>query len=248
VLKINAKLMPSKAFVHVRAGDGQTDLKGENMSETPNGLLPVGFERWFSTRCKALTTLLAKTGIKPNQITLLSLVLGFLAGVLLALGHMGLAFVSGFFMGVFDILDGQLASSTKQTTPYGGILDSTIDRYNEFFLYMGLGIYFYQIEQPIWTLICVLVLVGSILVSYVKARAEGALIDCPVGFLQRSERLVLLAVGILVQGWILKVILAFMAVMTHVTVIQRLIYVKDRETIRSADPEFLAQQDMDIKL
>ncbi|MBN2410563.1 CDP-alcohol phosphatidyltransferase family protein [candidate division KSB1 bacterium] len=216
------------------------------MSETPNGMIPQRFEVWFCRTLEFFTLKLSRTGLTPNHITLFSLGFGFLAGLFLTFGHMALALLFGFLMGIFDILDGQLAISTHQTSRYGGILDSTVDRYNESFLFIGLGVHYYLTEQPVWSLIIAIVLTGSILVSYVKARAEGALMDCPVGILQRSERLALLAIGVIFQGWILKTILLFMAFMTHFTVIQRLVYVRKNDEKKPADGNIYAQHDVYI--
>ncbi len=213
------------------------------MSETPNGIIPHRFEVWFCRILEFVTLKLSRTGLTPNHITLFSLGFGFLAGMFLMFGYMATALIFGFLMGIFDILDGQLAVSTNQTSRYGGILDSTVDRYNESFLFIGLGVHYYLTGQPVWSFIISIVLTGSILVSYVKARAEGALMDCPVGILQRSERLVLLAVGVIFQGWILKIILLFMAFMTHFTVIQRLIYVRKNDVKNPADGNIYAQHD-----
>jgi len=195
------------------------------MSDTPNGIIPVKLERWFCRNLEKITGSIATTGITPNTITLLSLLLGMLAGLFLWQGRFGWALLFGFFMAVADVLDGQLAVLTNQKSRFGGILDSTIDRYNEAFLLIGLGGHFYFSGQAAGIWVVAVIMIGSFNVSYVKARAEGAGMDCPVGLLQRSERLVLIAIGIIFRGWVLHIILLFLAVMTQVTVIQRLLYV-----------------------
>ena len=196
------------------------------MSETPNGLLPIKFEKWFVERMKWFSLLLFHKGITANFVTLISLLFGLIAGILLAFSYMRLAVLFGIIMGFLDILDGQLASLNNQTSPWGGILDSTIDRVNESIVYFGLGIHYYFTGQPVWALIAAIILVASILVSYVKAAAESRNLLCNVGIMQRSERLVLLALGLLLGGIILRIVLVLLAVLTLATVIQRLLFVR----------------------
>ena len=197
------------------------------ISENQNGILPKSFEKWFSDKLRQLTKMLSRNGLKPNTITLISLVFGLIAGVLLALDHMLLAFMFGLIMGICDILDGQVASLTNQGSPFGAVLDSTVDRYNESFLFLGLGVHYYLQGQQIWTLVAAFAMIGSFLVSYVRARAEGLNLQCSVGLMQRSERLVLLGIGVIFQGWFLKLILLTLTVFVHFTTVQRLLFIKN---------------------
>ena len=196
------------------------------MSETPNGLLPAKFERWVTDGMKWFSSLLFRMRVTPNSVTLISLFFGLCAGVLLAVGYLKLAVFFGVIMGLLDVLDGQVAALSNQTSPFGGILDSTIDRVNESIVYFGLGIHYYFTGQPVWALIAAIILVASILVSYVKAAAESRNLLCNVGIMQRSERLVLLALGLLLGGIILRIVLVLLAVLTLATVIQRLLFVR----------------------
>ncbi len=196
------------------------------MSESPNGLLPNAFEQWFCDRMLNISTLLSHLGIKPNTITLISLGFGFLAGVFVSMNWFGLAVTSFILMGLFDIFDGQVAKYTNQTSSFGAILDSTVDRFNEAFIMTGLGIYFYRSGESVWSLWLAIALTGSFIVSYVKARADGLGVSCKTGLLQRAERLVLLSLGLVFQGLILKSVIVMLAVLANVTVVQRLLYVK----------------------
>lgn len=196
------------------------------MSDSPNGFLPDKLEKFFVRQLQTTTDFLDINGVKPNTITMGSLLLGLLAGVLLAFGYMFAGMCVIVLMGLADILDGQLATSANLTTSFGAILDSTVDRYSEAFVFMGLGFYFFQQEQPWFIFIIGFALLGSISASYVKAKAESLNYDCPVGLMQRSERIVILAIGLLFPDMLLKFVLIFMAVMTNVTVVQRVIYVK----------------------
>ncbi|NIA30787.1 MAG: CDP-alcohol phosphatidyltransferase family protein [Actinobacteria bacterium] len=202
------------------------------MSDSPNGILPDKMEKLFVRRMQFITNLLIKTGITPNVITLLSLFMGLLAGIFLALHQLVPGLVSLILMGIFDILDGQLATSANLTSQFGAVLDSTVDRYSEAFVYMGMGIYFYRLGQPWWILIVSLILIGSFSTSYVRAKAESINHTCPTGVMQRSERIVALVVGILLPGLVLKTLLLFMAILTNYTTLQRVIFI--RKAIKNA--------------
>ncbi len=212
------------------------------MSDTPNGIIPVKLERWFCRSLERVTKSIAATGLSPNQVTIISLFFGMLTGLSLIQGKFGWALLFGFLMAVADVLDGQLAVLTNQKSRFGGILDSTIDRYNEALLFIGLGGHFYLTGQPVWIFIIALIMIGSFNISYVKARAEGAGMDCPVGLLQRSERLVMIAIGIIFQGWVLNLILILLAIMTQVTVIQRLLYVAKTDKSQGAPTELTGKE------
>lgn len=196
------------------------------MSETPNGILPDRFEKWFSDQCSYFTNKFSRLGLSPDFVTIISLVFGLIAGSLLAANHFFLALLSGIFMGVLDIIDGQLASLTGQTSSFGAVIDSTVDRYNESFLFIGLAGHYCLTAQPVWVFLVVAALVGSLLTSYVKARGEGMKLQCSLGLMQRSERLVTLGIGVIFQGWILKAVIVIQTVLTHFTVVQRLLFLK----------------------
>lgn len=140
---------------------------------------------------------LIRIGFRPDWLTFLGLVVSLVATWAFAQGHLrwGAALIG--VGGCFDILDGQVAREGRTESKFGALLDSTSDRYSEIFLYFGIGAYLVrQHEWPgKWLAITLLffALAGSLMVSYVRARAEGLGEDCKVGFMQRPERLVRLA-------------------------------------------------------
>jgi phosphatidylglycerophosphate synthase len=192
------------------------------MSDTPNGILPATFERHFTDLVKHASKVLARMGISPDSITAVSFALGITAGILLALDHLYWAFLAGFLMGICDIIDGQIAGIINKSGRFGSVLDSVVDRYTDFLLFGGLGVRYYLLHEPYWMLVTALGLIGSFEVSYVKARGEGVGLSCNIGLVQRSERLILLGIGILFSGIVLKVILVVLAVLSHITALQRL--------------------------
>ncbi len=166
---------------------------------------------------------MAQRGISPNVLTITGLVLNAFVGLVLA---MGLEFWGGFlviFAGLFDMLDGALARLAGRTTRFGALLDSVVDRFSEAAILVGL-LWFYLASQRIAEILLLFaVLLGSLMVSYVRARAEGLGIDCEVGLVARPERVLLLALGLILSQMV--IVLALLAVLTHITVIQRVWHV-----------------------
>ncbi|MDW7982483.1 MAG: CDP-alcohol phosphatidyltransferase family protein [Thermomicrobium sp.] len=165
--------------------------------------------------------LVARSGVTPNQLTVIGLLLNAVVGWLAAEGRLTLAGALLVFAAVFDLLDGAVARATGRMTRFGGVLDSVLDRYAEAFIVGGLLVWALRAELgTIPVLLCYATIVGSILVSYVRARAEGAGIPLTQGLFARPERIVVLALGLLVGHpiWALWIL----AVLTNLTVIQRL--------------------------
>jgi len=174
-----------------------------------------------------LVRLLARTPITPNTITWLGFLIAVGAGVLIGTGHL---FAAGFVMlvgGFFDIMDGALARTTGQVSRFGAILDSTLDRVGEAAVLLGLLV-FYAGQQSIAGIVVVgIVWVASVLVSYIRARAEAVGLECEVGFFTRAERVIVLALGLLLSSVnnALLVALGIIAVLSAVTVVHRLRHV-----------------------
>ncbi len=181
--------------------------------------------------------LLARTAITPNTITWFGFLLAIGAAVLIITGHL---FAAGFVMliaGFFDILDGALARHTGQTSRFGAILDSTLDRLSEAVLLLGILVLFlltkehsalFTLVPREWSIICVyLTLLGSLLVSYTRARAEAHGLECQVGLFTRPERVVVLTLGLLLSqiASALVIALTIIVVFSFFTAGQRLLYV-----------------------
>ncbi len=172
-------------------------------------------------RVLRLGALLARAGLTPNQLTVMGLLLNGVVGWVAAEGRLQLAGVLLLVAGAFDLLDGAVARATRRVTRFGGVLDSVLDRYAEAFVLGGLLIWVVRMELgAVPVLLCYATIVGSILVSYVRARAEGAGIQLTQGFFARPERVVVLALGLMLNHplWALWLL----AVATNLTVLQRL--------------------------
>jgi CDP-diacylglycerol--glycerol-3-phosphate 3-phosphatidyltransferase len=158
----------------------------------------VAWEQQTPRRLVApVVSILARIGLTPNVLTYVGLVLNGVTGFVLSQGIFTWGALFVVVAGLFDLLDGSLARSSGQASRFGALLDSTLDRWGESLLFLGLLIYYWRLpaDQTIEVLLIYAAIVGSLLVSYVRARAEGLGIDCEVGLFTRGRRLVLLAVG-----------------------------------------------------
>jgi len=183
------------------------------------------FEAWVRRRAEALITALGRTPLTPNQVTVVGFALTVVAAGLAAFGHLRWAGVVLIFAGTCDILDGALARSTKAGYPYGAFLDSTLDRYSEGVVYLGLAAYFLTIDGALqrWLVLATLAaLAGSFLVSYVRARAQSLGFMCKTGLFQRPERVVVTVAGLLIGGVVLYGVVFLLAIITNITALQRI--------------------------
>ncbi len=164
---------------------------------------------------------LARGGVSPNVLT----VVGFLAMVgvagVLALGYERLGGLLIVAVGLFDALDGALARSTGKATTFGAFFDSTLDRFAEIAIYLGL-LYLYRGETAV-VLLVYLAITGSLMVSYTRARAEGLGLECKVGLFTRLERLATLVIGLVLEQTVLALLV--LAVLSNLTAVQRMWHV-----------------------
>ncbi len=152
---------------------------------------------------------LARAGVTPNMITSTGFVLNLAVAVLFIVGSkqprsdldiIGWGGALILFAGLFDMIDGRLARVTGQTSKFGALYDSVLDRYSELFMFLGICFYLARqnyFESAVFTF---LAMIGSVMVSYVRARAEGLGIECADGLMQRPERILLIGVSAIVCG------------------------------------------------
>jgi len=206
---------------------GVPSQKNRMLAAVPRGFLVALFRglNWIAD-------LLIRFHVSPNVMSFLGLVSGLAAGLLFALEKPVWASALVIVCGMFDILDGRIAVNSHQRSLYGAIFDSTLDRYAEFFIYVGLAVHF-RAGWALW--LPFLAFMGSAMVSYTRARAEGLGIDCRVGFMQRAERMALLVIAAL-AGTIFRVynpamivVLIAIAAVSNFTAFQRIHYVRRHE-------------------
>lgn len=175
-----------------------------------------------------------RLGIRPNVITTAGLVGNIIAGVLIASGRLFWGGIIAMVMGPLDALDGTMARLRNESSRYGAFVDSVTDRYSEFVLYAGLLVYF--IVTGTWqdALLVFFAAMGSILVSYVRAKAEALNYSAKIGLFTRAERYLVLIPGIIL-GYP-RISLWILAILSNFTAVQRFWYVRQQ-----------AKKDGDIK-
>ena len=174
-----------------------------------------------------LVKALTRTPVSPNAISWLGFILTLGAATLIVAENFIFAGLVVIFAGFFDMVDGALARKTNRVTRFGGILDSTLDRLSEAALMLGMLVLFARQQMVAETLLVGLTLLGSLMVSYLRARIEGAGLECRIGLFTRAERVIVLTLGLLlttVSQYALVIALVVVAVLSFITVGQRLYY------------------------
>ena len=175
---------------------------------------------------------LARTGVDPNVLTIAGLAMSIATATVIAVGWTLPGGLLVLVTGGFDMLDGALARVRGVRSQFGAFLDSTLDRWAEGIIFAGLIWYVVSHGARTEAVLAALTLVGSMLVSYTRARAEGLGVECKVGIFQRPERLAVLGISLLGPGWLLTGALWFLAVVTQLTAAHRVLHVH-REIERS---------------
>ena len=177
----------------------------------------------------AIVNWLALARINPNALTLLGLgvntVAAFLFGYATAQNQQRMFFYAGLVIigsGFFDLVDGAVARASNQVTRFGGFFDSVVDRYSDASLFFGLLVFYARGNRFFYVVLTAIVMMGAVMVSYARARAESLIGSCRVGFLERPERLVLLIIGALFNR--MAPVLWVIAVFGNITVIHRILY------------------------
>ncbi|UCE19294.1 MAG: CDP-alcohol phosphatidyltransferase family protein [Gemmatimonadota bacterium] len=204
-------------------------------------MLPQKLKEWFRNLLKPIGTLCTRLGIHPHVLTITGLVISCSAGFTFGLGFFRWAGLFVIISGIFDMLDGHTARISGKKSSFGALFDSTIDRYAELVVFIGLAIYYMNHPHPALIIIILLAISGSMMVSYVKARAEGLNMECTIGLMQRPERIVYLGFGAMIFGntILFQIILGVIAVFTNVTAVQRVyyIYVRNRKQCKATEKE-----------
>jgi CDP-diacylglycerol---glycerol-3-phosphate 3-phosphatidyltransferase len=170
-----------------------------------------------------LMPFLSKVGLTPDILTWIGLAITVAAAVFIAIGNLLAGGLLILFSGLFDILDGALARYSNKSTRFGALLDSTFDRLSEGIIFLGLVILYSNGAHSVEILLIFVVMICSFLTSYIRARAEGLGMECKTGLFTRTERVIVLAIGLVFNQVLLALIL--LAVFTVITVIQRLFHV-----------------------
>lgn len=154
--------------------------------------------------------LFIKVGITPNMITFFGFILNLAAAIILIFGaeygdrsNHNFVSIAGFiilFAGLMDMLDGRLARLGNMANKYGALYDSVVDRFSEMYMFLGICYYLVSHDYFLSSIFAFIAMIGSIMVSYTRARAEGLGVDCSVGIMQRPERILIVGISAILCG------------------------------------------------
>jgi len=181
-----------------------------------------GIGLFFGRIIDAIVGALALSKVHPNVLTFVGLLINVWAAFLFAAGKFRWGGIVLIGAGLFDMVDGRVARETNQVTLFGGFFDSVLDRYSDLGVLVGLLVFYASISRFFYVVLTAIVMMGTVLISYTRARAENVIPKCKTGFLERPERVVLIIVGALFIK--MAQVLWVIAVLSNITVIQRMIY------------------------
>ena len=167
-----------------------------------------------------VAAVLVRLRLRPNQLTVFGLVLSLLSALAYARGRIPLGGVLLGLAGLLDLLDGSVARLSGQVTPFGAFLDSVMDRYSDLTVLLGILYFYIQLDRTPEVFLAMATLVGSTMVSYTRARAEGVGVQCAVGLMERGERVLILIVASLAD--LLSLALWVLAPLINWTALQRI--------------------------
>ncbi len=192
------------------------------MDSSSRRLIPQGLQDRFLTVVSPLTTLFSKWGLSPNTVTIAGVVITSFGAAAFVMGYTRLAGILILSGGFCDTIDGSIARTADKASRFGALLDSAVDRYSEFIMFLGIGVYFIKIEDYSTAAGTFLALCGSFMVSYARARAETLGFKAKLGFMQRPERIVLIGLGALVHITAFKFAIWLVAILSNFTFLQRI--------------------------
>lgn len=174
------------------------------------------------------TQYLVRIRVSPALLTMAGFVLNLGAAALFGFDYLRWGGLVVLLAGIFDFLDGQVARAGSSETTFGALLDSTVDRYSEIIVWFGIAVSFIRADS-FWTSSAIFfALAGSLMVSYVRARAEGLGETCNVGLMQRPERVIAIGVGALIGQVGLQVAIWSIAILANWTALQRVLHMRNQ--------------------
>ena len=174
-----------------------------------------------------VVSLLRRLGLNPNLVTIIGLLISGVGAYFISVGQWWIGGLVVLFAGIFDLFDGALARATNSVSRFGALLDSTVDRASEAVVLLGLLAYYLSRDDDVGSILVYAAIIGSIMVSYLRARSEGLGIDCRVGVMTRPERVAVVGIGLIVGYWeprVMLLVLGIIALLTAFTAVHRLIH------------------------
>jgi len=186
-------------------------------------LIPESVKKTYLSLLNPVVDFVVALNMHPNTLSFMGFFFIVASVIFIVLGYLHLSAGLMLIAGIFDNIDGHAARKSNKSSKFGALLDSTLDRVSEFFFLAGAGYYFITDGLYISAIASVFAVCFSLLVSYVRARAEGLGFICDVGFIQREERVVLLGVSGVLHRTFFVLVIWFIALSSLVTLIQRLV-------------------------
>lgn len=196
------------------------DQAAKKEPKTLTGILRLRFRGVV----EPIARLLNRIGLMPNTVTILGLAGNSVGAFLLAEGHITWGGILVLLMGPIDALDGTMARLRGEPSRFGAFVDSVTDRYSELIIFLGLLIHFLRTGDKIACAVVFLAAAGSVLVSYIKARAEGLGFSCEVGILTRAERYLVLAPLLVLNLPVIAIWI--IALLANFTALQRIMHIR----------------------
>ncbi len=192
-------------------------------------ILPDWIKDSFVKIIQPIIDIFIKAQVNPNTFTTIGFIVSLFAAYFFGAGSLRAGGALLLFAGIFDIFDGRVARATGQVTKFGALYDSTLDRYSEVIVFFGIAYFFIVSNHMLASIAVFIALGGSIMVSYVRARAEGLGFSCKVGIMQRPERIVTLGITALIHEYVFIAGIVFIAIFANITAIQRIYYIWAQE-------------------
>ena len=167
---------------------------------------------------------LLRAHVRPNHLTLVGLGVSILAACAFAQGSLRTGAVLLTLAGLFDFFDGSLARLANSVSAFGAFLDSVVDRYSDLVVLLGVVLYYHRGADTTGVFLTMVALVGTIMTSYTKARAQSIGVACEIGLIERPERLIVLIAGATFN--LLTPAMIVLAVLTNLTALQRILYMR----------------------
>jgi phosphatidylglycerophosphate synthase len=180
---------------------------------------------------------LLRARVRPNHLTVVGLGVSIVAALALADGRLRVGALLLALAGLFDFFDGSLARLANSVSAYGAFLDSVVDRYSDLVVLLGVVLYYHRAADTQGVLLTMITMVGTIMISYTKARAQSIGLACEIGLMERPERLIVLIAGATFN--VLTPAVMVLAVLTNVTALQRILYTRRAAAAAAAHEDAL---------
>ncbi|HLF49212.1 MAG TPA: CDP-alcohol phosphatidyltransferase family protein [Methylomirabilota bacterium] len=191
------------------------------------------YKRFLHRLADPVARLLLRAHVRPNQLTVLGLGVSLGVAYAFSRGHLRIGAALLVVAGLFDFFDGSLARLANRESAFGAFLDSVVDRYSDLVVLLGIVLHFERLDATAGVFFTMAALIGTIMVSYTKARAQSIGVSCEIGLMERPERIILLIAGGVFH--LLFPAMVALAVLTNFTALHRIVHVRrlSRRGVRS---------------